>query len=159
MDVKTLTRSRIEPYDEDFACWAAETARLLRERCFAEIDVEHLAEEIEDMGKNQRRELFSRLTVIIHHLLKWQQQPEQRSGGWKATVVTQRAELGRLIEHSPSLQRQLGTAVAEVYRHAARAAAAETGLPLSAFPSECPFTAEQILEEDFFPDLGPVKPG
>src|SRR2546427_11977224 len=112
MDAETLPRSRTEPYDEDFARWAAETARLLRERRFAEIDVEHLAEEIEDMGKNQRRELSSRLTVIIHHLLKWQCQPEQRSGGWKATTVTQSAELERLFEHSPDLRRQLLEATA-----------------------------------------------
>src|SRR5712692_1953085 len=151
MSAKSLTQSATLLYDEDFALWTAETARLLRQGRLTELDVEHLAEEVEDMGKSQHRELGSRLTVIIQHLLKWQLQPEKRSGSCKATTVTQRAELDRLFEQSPSVRRGLRAWVSRVYRDAVAAAAAETDLPKKSFPGGCPFTPEQILDEDFFP--------
>jgi hypothetical protein len=151
MSAKSLTQPAALLYDEDFALWTAETARLLRQGRFTELDVEHLAEEVEDMGKSQHRELGSRLAVIIQHLLKWQLQRERRSGSWKATIVTQRAELDRLFEQSPSVRRGLRASVPRVYPGAVAAAAAETDLPVESFPRECPFAPEQILDQDFFP--------
>jgi hypothetical protein len=70
-------------YDEDFVAWAEQTARLLRQGRLHELDIENLAEEIEAMANRDRRELLSRLTVLLHHLLKWGWQPEKRSGSWK----------------------------------------------------------------------------
>ena len=151
MSAKSLTPPAALLYDEDFARWTAETARLLRQGRLTELDVEHLAEEVEDMGKSQHRELGSRLTVIIQHLLKWQLQPEKRSGSCKATTVTQRAELDRLFEQSPSLRREVPASMARVYGDAVAISAAETGLPVESFPRESPFTPEQILDQDFFP--------
>ena len=151
MGAKSLARPATSLYDEDFTLWTAETARLLREGRFAEIDAAHVAEEIEDLGKSQHRELFSRLTAILQHLLKWQQQPDRRSGSWKATIATQRAELEELFEQSPSVRRALHASVIRAYRAAVVAAAAETDLPVESFPRTCPFTPEQILAPDFFP--------
>ena len=114
VSTKTLKPPAASLYDQDFATWTSETARLLRARRFDEIDIEHVAEEIEDMGKSEKRELLSRLSVLVLHLLKWKFQREKRSSSWKATILTQRTELGRLLEDSPSLMRTLGASVAKV---------------------------------------------
>jgi len=151
MATKTLKPPATNLYDQDFATWTSETARLLRARRFDEIDVEHVAEEIEDMGKSERRELLSRLSVIILHLLKWKWQADRRKPGWKSTIITQRAELRRLFEQSPSLKRAVAFAVRDVYTDAVESASVETGLAAATFPRECPFSAEQILEQ-FFPE-------
>jgi hypothetical protein len=151
MGAKPLVRPAAKLYDEDFVLWTAEAARLLREGRFAEIDVEHVAEEIEDMGKRDHRERFSRLTLIIQHLLKWQYQPDRRSGSWKATVATQRGELEELFEQSPSLRRLPDRTLVRAYGIAIVAAAGETGLPEDSFPSKCPYTLEQILDRKFLP--------
>src|SRR5713226_7348754 len=126
MGAKSLIRPSTELYDEDFVVWAIETARLLRARRFDEIDVEHAAEEIEDMAKRDKRELLSRLRVLIKHLLKWQHQADHRSGSWESTIITQRAELEHLFEQSPSLRRAVPASTAEVYRDAVAEAIVET---------------------------------
>src|SRR5712692_5620366 len=128
MGAKSLIRPSAKLYDEDFAEWATETARLLRAGRFDEIDIDHVAEEIEDMAKRDKRELLSRLTVLIKHLLKWQHQASHRSGSWESTIITQRAELEQLFEQSPSLRRAVRTSVAQIYQDAVAEAAAETSL-------------------------------
>ena len=102
-------------YEEDFVAWAAETAQLLLERRFDEIDIDSLAAEVEAMAGSDRRELRSRVVVILVHLLKWKYQPEKRSGSWESTVETQRRELRYLLEQSPSLKRAVTEAVKEAY--------------------------------------------
>ena len=135
MGAKSLSPPATKLYDEDFVEWASETARLLREGRFDSIDVGHLVEEVEDMTGRDKRELLSRLIVLLQRLLKWQHQPENRSGSWKATVLTQRTELELLFEQSPSLKRIARGSVPRAYRKAVAAAAAETGLPVTAFPN------------------------
>lgn len=152
MEAKALKTPAGQLYDEDFAVWTQEMARLLRERRFDEADVEHLAEEIEDMGKSQRNEVLNRATVLLFHLLKWKFQPEKRSGSWRGTIITQRQEVRRLLETSPSLRRPLRGSVAELYDEAVERAAGETGLPVETFPTECPFTLDEILEREFLPE-------
>jgi len=139
-------------YDEDFAAWTAATARLLRARRLTELDLEHLAEEVEDMGKSQTRERNSRLRALLVHLLKWQGQPQKRSRGWRSTIDAQRVELRDLLRQSPSLRHRLPESLPEVYRDAVRAAGIETGLAAGTFPRECPFRVEQILDNDFLPE-------
>jgi hypothetical protein len=152
MGAKTLKPAAASLYDEDFAVWTAETARLLRAGRFDEVDIEHVAEEIEDMGKRDKRELHSRLTVLILHLLKWKWQPEKQTRGWQSTLLTQRAELDRLLQDSPSLRRATAAAVAKVYPTVLETVVLETGLPATAFPSECPFSPDQILDREFLPE-------
>lgn len=152
MGAKTLKPAAASLYDEDFAIWTAETARLLRAGHFDEVDIEHVAEEIEDMGKRDKRELHSRLTVLILHLLKWKWQPEKKSRSWRATIVTQRAELRRLFEQSPSLKAKVQDAVEDVYADAIDGATIETGLAARRFPRKCPFTPDQILDREFLPE-------
>jgi hypothetical protein len=152
MGAKTLKPATASLYDDDFAIWTAETARLLRERRFDEVDIEHVAEEIEDMGKRDKRELYSRLAVLIVHLLKWKWQSQRRSESWRTTIFTQRTELRLLLDDSPSLRRAVAAAVAKIYPNASETAVAETGLPARTFPRECPFSPDEILGLPFLPE-------
>ncbi len=138
-------------YEKDFYAWSQENARLIRERKFSELDVENIAEEIEAMGKRDRRELVSRLAVLLMHLLKWQYEAEYRSKSWKTTIVTQRAEIDRLLKDSPSLRYNLTDLTDSAYSQARKAAASETGLPVKSFPEICPYSQEEILDTDFLP--------
>ena len=138
-------------YDEDFYAWTVEQARLLRAGEVSALDTENLAEEIESMGKSDRRELRSRLTVLVSHLLKWQFQPEQRSSSWSGTIREQRRQIELVLADSPSLRPAVAEALAQAYAEAREDAAEETGLGQGAFPAECPFTAEQVLAHGFLP--------
>ena len=139
-------------YEQDYAAWATETGRLIREGRFAETDIENVAEEIEAMAGRDRRELLNRMTVLIQHLLKWTSQPEKRSRSWQSTIVTQRIRIRRLLHQSPSLRAAVSGSLADVYADAVVAARAETGLPADTFPARCPFSAAEILDLEFFPD-------
>ena len=119
---------------------------------FCEVDIEQLAEEIEDMGKSDKRELWSRLTIILVHLLKWKQQPEKRSRSWRPTLDDQRTEIRRLFRQSPSLRRDVAVAAVDVYPDAVRRAGIETGLPAETLPRQCPFAEDQILNDEFLPE-------
>ncbi len=139
-------------YEQDFFEWTVRNAQLLRAGRFEEADLEHIAEEIEDMGKSERRELETRLRVLLSHLLKWRFQPNHRGRSWQATIRVQRTELLRLLADMPSLQPQLRERLPEVYPTAVEGAIAETKLPDGVFPPRCPFSLDQILDADFFPD-------
>jgi hypothetical protein len=138
-------------YEEDFFAWTKRTASLLRARRFSDLDVEHLAEEIEDMGKRDRRELDSRVRVLLAHLLKWQLQPARQSRSWKATIVAQRAEIDDLLRDSPSLRSRVGSELERNYGVAVARAAAETGAARDRFPTRCPWSARQLLDPRFHP--------
>ena len=121
-------------YDRDFFAWSFEQAKLLRAGRLADADIEHIAEEIESMGRTEKRELISRLSVLLLHLLKWRYQPEKRSPGWEAGIRVQRNRLADHLDDNPSLKPLLPQALASAYRDAALEAVAETGLAGSAFP-------------------------
>ena len=97
----------IANYNKDFYAWLMKNASLLRQHKFSEVDIEHIAEELESMGKSEKRELTSRLTVLLAYLLKWKFQPALRSGSWKNTMLTQRIDILELLENSPSLKYEL----------------------------------------------------
>ena len=138
-------------YSTDFHAWTREQATLLKSGKLSEIDINNLIEEIESMGKNERRELKSRLVILIMHLLKWQIQPERQSNSWKATIETQRFQISELLEDSPSLKRELEAFVNAAYPKAKRFAVLETGLIRDSFPPECTYDVDDILHEGFYP--------
>lgn len=139
-------------YQEDFALWSAEQAALLRAGHLDALDRDNLAEEIESLGRSDRKEIRKRLRVLLAHLLKWRYQPAKRKGGWQATILVQRRELVRTLEENPSLRSHPSEALEESYEIARLKAAGETGLPEDAFPETCPFTIEQILDPGFLPE-------
>ncbi|MDN2581768.1 DUF29 domain-containing protein [Aquibium sp. ELW1220] len=148
-----ITRiGRLAAYDEDFALWSAEQAALLRAGHQDGLDRENLAEEIESLGRSERKEIRKRLRVLLAHLLKWQRQPAKRKGGWASTILTQRRELHRTLAENPSLRSHPSDVLDEAYEIARLKAADETGLPMATFPAVCPFTIDEILDPDFLPD-------
>ena len=142
----------VDLYDVDFFEWTQRTADQLRARRLAAVDVERVAAEIEDMGKRDLRELNSRMDVLLAHLLKAKLQPRRRSRSWRATIVSQRQEIEATLKDSPSLRRRLASARKGNYERAVARAAAETGLRDNAFPPNCPFSIEEILDAGFLPD-------
>jgi hypothetical protein len=142
---------RAAAYDADFFAWTRRTAALLRARRFAQVDIAHAAQEIEDMGKRDLRELNRRVQLLLVHLLKWQLQPRKRTPSWQTTLLAQRFEVDALLRDSPSLRPRLAQGLATNYARAVKRAVLETGLRADKFPSRCPFTLEQILDEDFLP--------
>jgi Domain of unknown function DUF29 len=136
-------------YDRDFFAWSLEQVKLLRAGRLAEADIEHIAEEIETMGRTEKRELISRLSVLLLHLLKWRYQPEKRSPSWEASVRVQRYGIEDHLDDNPSLRPLLPQALGSAYRRAALEATAETGLPETTFPKECPWTVEPVTDTGF----------
>jgi hypothetical protein len=139
-------------YDQDFFAWANEQAGLLREGRLSEADIDHIAEEIEAMGKSEKRELVRRLTVLLLHLLKWQHQPVFRSTSWGLTLEEQRNRLEDHLADNPSLKSGYGETIAAAYRNAVLGAARETGLDRKVFSIVCPWSFEQIIDPNFYPE-------
>ncbi|ARN81337.1 DUF29 domain-containing protein [Methylocystis bryophila] len=140
------------PYEKDFYAWAHEQAALLRGGRLAEADIEHIAEEIESMGKAEKRELVARLTVLLLHLLKWRCQPNLQGASWRATIDVQRLDIADLLEDNPSLKSLLPEVVARAYRKATKEAERETGLPETTFPAVCPWSFETATDAGFWPE-------
>lgn len=139
-------------YDRDFYAWANEQAALLRAGEFSRADVENIAEEIESMGRTEKRELVSRLTVLLSPLLKWGFQPNKRSNAWRNSIATSRDQLLEHLDDNPSLKTKLPDAIAAAFRYARRAAADETGLDDSVFAVGCPWSFDQMTDDAFWPD-------
>jgi len=139
-------------YEQDFFRWTQTTAALIRAGKWQDVDVDAVAEELESLGKRERRELGSRLQVLVIHLLKWRFQPSERSGSWRSTIWGQRTEILALRDDSPSLRQQLPAMLARRYPRARVQAAAETGLPEETLPQACPWTTQQLVDADFWPD-------
>jgi len=138
-------------YETDFYAWANEQAALLRAGKLSSADVEHIAEEIESMGRSEKRELVSRLRILLHHLLKWEHQPSHRGNSWRLSIANARDELDTHLRDNPSLKAKLGETVADAYRLARRDAAAETGQTEATFPADCPYEVAEMLDEMFWP--------
>ncbi len=141
-------------YHSDVIAWSKEQAQLLRAGRFAELDIEHIAEEIEDVGKSEQRELESRIAVLLAHLLKWQHQPERRGSSWQRTIKEQRRAITRRIAKTPSLKSELQDAEwwESVWSDALIKAAGETGLDIDGLPVTCPWSEKQVLSEEYFPE-------
>lgn len=139
-------------YDSDFHAWASEQARLLRAGMLAEADIAHIAEEIESMGRSERRELVNRLVVLLLHLLKWKFQPSRRGNSWRLSIKEQRIRLTLHLQDNPSLQAQVDWAISQAYPLALIEAERETGLSESTFPTTCTFGIDQLLDDSFWPE-------
>ena len=149
--------SNAELYAQDFYAWLQETAGLLRAGKWPDIDATTLAEELDVVRSQERREALRRLRRLMQHLLTWQYQPAGRQTGhsWRSTIRTQRAALADMLEESPSMARELPTLITKGYPLARQWASDDTHLPHATFPETCPWTAEQVLDAAFWPEAGP----
>jgi hypothetical protein len=138
-------------YEQDLVLWAKDTAQLLREKHWEAIDLEHLIEEVEDLGKSERSAIASQMERIMVHLLKWQYQPQRRSDSWLDSINDGRSQIRRKIEDSPSLQGYPEQILDKEYTRSRREAARQTGLEVNIFPELCPFSVDQVIK-DWLPD-------
>ena len=138
-------------YETDIVAWANEQAQLVRAGQFELLDLEHIAEEIEDVGKSEQRELASRMTLLIAHLLKWQFQPERRGRSWQLTIRNQRKAIQLHLKQVPSLKSKLNDVewMEIVWGDAVYQASIETGL--DNFPETCPWSVNDILIDGWMP--------
>lgn len=144
-----------ELHDRDFYAWTKETAQLLKNGRVSEVDINNIAQEIEELGVSEKRAAVSQLSRLISHLLKWKYQPINRGTSWKATIQDARLELIDFLNESATLRAKVEDDFKNktvVYRRAVNWAAKETGIEVRIFPKECPFTLEQCLNEDFWPE-------
>ncbi|MFB2934256.1 DUF29 domain-containing protein [Aerosakkonemataceae cyanobacterium BLCC-F154] len=148
----SLKGDRPNLYETDYLQWIETTVKKLRFGDYTNVDWENLIEEIEDMGRSERRSLKSNLIVVLVHLLKWQFQPECRSGSWEGSIIEHRRRIREAILESPSLQPYLESIFAECYPQAVKQAKAETRLPLEAFPQQCPYELVEVINDEFLPE-------
>ena len=150
--VANLKEAENSLYEQDFCLWLENTAQLLKNGRLSELDIPNLIEEIEAMGRSEKRAVYSNLKVLLQHLLKYRYQPEKRSKSWKATIREHRQRIKRLFKDSPSLKNYFREIITESYQDASKLAADETGLAVDTFPVELPFTVEEIPDAEYLPD-------
>jgi hypothetical protein len=139
-------------YEKDFYGWTQEQAALLRAGRLNDLDIENLIEEVETMGRSEKRELESRLTVLLLHLLKWKYQDVRRCRSWELSIAEQRLRFAETLEENPGLKPQLDEILKKAYQYATLQAARETNISKSVFPLECPWLFDQITDDNFFPE-------
>lgn len=139
-------------YTTDFNKWVEQTAQLLRSRRWQDLDIQHLIEEVEDLGKSERLRMASQLRSLLLHLLKWQYQPQRRSDSWLDSITDARTQSALAIEDSPSLRSYPEEQLKPSYQRARRQAAKQTEMPLEVFPEDCPYAQDLVLDEDWLPE-------
>lgn len=151
---KIMERSPINPktlYNVDYLQWINQTLTQLKNKAYGEVDWDNLIEELEDMGRSERRALESNLIIVLLHLLKWQYQPDKRTGSWESSLIEHRRRIRKALKESPSLTPFLEKILIESYQQAIKQAKAETGLPKNRFPPQCPYDLVSILDDEFLP--------
>ncbi|CAK0776766.1 conserved hypothetical protein [Gammaproteobacteria bacterium] len=138
-------------YEQDIIAWANQQAQWIRSGNFTLLDLKHLADEIEDVGKSEQRELANRMAILLAHLLKWQFQMERRGASWEVTIRNQRMGIVRRLQRTPSLKSMLSDVEwqEEIWADAVAHASEVTGL--SHFPQTCPWTTQEILNQAWLP--------
>jgi len=139
-------------YETDFNLWLMETVNSLRTGAITDLDLENLAEEIEDMGNSRKDALESNLIRVLQHLLKWKYQPQKRTNSWKASITEHSLRLNKALKKSPSLKPYFESVFAECYQDARLITAQETGLEISVFSDICPFAPADVLNPHYLPE-------
>ena len=150
-ELKTPLRTT-RAYERDFYAWTAEQAGALRRVKPDHVDWENLAEEVESLGRSDKRAIGSDLKIVLEHLIKWKFQPEKRSDSWSDSIEERRDRIARIIEDSPSLAATPGEVLAREYRKARRKALRDTKLAPARIPAACPFKVEEVLDPEYLPD-------
>jgi hypothetical protein len=139
-------------YEKDFYSWTQEQSELLKSGRFSELDIDNLIEEVESMGRSEKRELESRLSILLLHLLKWKYQEVRRGRGWQLSIDEQRIQFEKTLNENPGLKPVLDEIIKDAYKLAVIKAARETKISKAVFPECCPWTLAQFIEDGFYPD-------
>lgn len=140
-------------YEADHYAWLVRNASLIRAGRLTEADLEHVAKELEDLGRNEKRTLGNHLAVLLLHLLKWQFEPQHRSSTWRGSIYNARDAIRESLRESPSLRNRVPELVADRFGIVRYNAVNETGLPESDVPTDCPYSVEQLMDPDFLPGV------
>ena len=143
-----------DAYEIDYARWITSQVERLQSGATGALDIENIIEELEALGRSERRAMASHLRNLLKHLLKWEYQPKKRARSWKLSIDGARAELHELLSEMPSLRQDLPLITAEQYSRARREAARETSLAIESFPAECPYEASRLVDPEFYPESG-----
>jgi hypothetical protein len=142
--------------DADFYLWLHDQASTLRRLRPSALDWENLAEELEAMGRSEEDALESHLTNLLVHLLKWQYQPNKRTGSWEASIENSRDHVAKLLRRSPSLKSKIDEAFSAAYVHARREAGGQMGLSKQEWrrrlPDSCEWSLRTARNENFWPE-------
>lgn len=139
-------------YEQDFYGWTQEQAALLRAGRLNDLDIDNLIEEVETMGRSEKRELESRLTVLLLHLLKWRYQEVRRGRSWELSIKEQRIQFLKTLKENPGLKPVLDDIIKDAYELSSIQASRETKISVNIFPEECPWTFDQIIDKNFYPE-------
>ena len=146
-------------YETDFFGWTQQQSQLLKSGRLTEVDTAHLIEEIEALGRSERRQLTQRLEILLTHLLQWRYQPDFRDRSWQLTIIEQRRRIAKLLAANPSLRAELDACFLDAYDDARFGAMKETGLALAIFPEQPDMDLSQTLAPDYWPEPGSAQPG
>ena len=141
----------IPQHDKDLYGWAVHTAQLLKDKKMNEVDFDGIIKELEEMGISNKHAFKNRLAQLIFHLLKWQFQSHLRCRSWEGSIEEQRIRLNDLLEENPSLKSMIGEVIEKSYKLSLSLVRKETPLDLKLFPTECPYTFDQIMDDQFYP--------
>ena len=139
-------------YEKDYYLWLKTTVEQLKQGNLSAVEINYLIEELESMGRKEKSALSSNLQILLMHLLKYKYQPEKRSNSWRFTIFEHRDRLIELFEESPSLKPYFKEVMNKCYEKARKKAAIETGMDISLFPTDLPFTVEEILDTEYLPN-------
>lgn len=153
-DINICKKSMDKTYSTDFKLWTDQITQLIQQHRWQEIDQENLVnliEEIQSLGKSERRAIASQLIRLLLHLLKWQYQIQRRSDSWLDSIADARTQIELTIKDSPSLKNYAASQLAEIYEIARRQAAKQTNLAIATFPELCSYEIAEILDQDWLP--------
>jgi hypothetical protein len=142
-----MNSKTVSPYEQDFYGWTQWQVQVLANRQVSELDWQNLQEEVQALGRQEYRELVSRLSVLLGHLLQWQYQPENRCRSWFLTIREQRRAISRHCYRNPSLKSRIIDALEDGFEAGVDLALRETNLPLRTFPEKCPYNFEEVIAD------------
>lgn len=156
MTTSPEAKAGMTQYEADFVIWVEQQAALLKQGRLSDLDVTNLIDEVEELGRSEKRALRSQVIRVIKHLLKLDYQPQAfyYLNSWRSSIAEGRTQIKLILQDSPSLKPYLVQVFAECYQDAVAEVVAETGLTQRMFPQECPYSQEQVLEPMFLPGAG-----
>ncbi len=141
-------RNKSPGYAEDYAAWVDHQVALMQQRRAADLDYDHLIDEVMDLGKSEYRQFATPVEIIIAHMLKWDYQSGHRTRSWQGSIVEHRRRVDQALRDSPSFRRRIDGAIADGYAVAVAVASRETNLPLKTFPLTCPYDWDAITTRE-----------
>lgn len=141
------SKALFDLYEKDEVEWLEITAELVAQQRWADLDFVHLSEFLTDAANRDRREVKRDLTMLLSHMLTWELQPDTRAGAYHSTIRTLSNDLRDHLEGSHTLQNHAQDVLVQAYQNARKQTAIATELPLESFPTECPWSIDELIRD------------